>query len=902
MNKGESRRAALKASLGRFWNRLAGRTGGAAATDIEREIDEELAFHLEMRTRENIAAGMSPDEARRRARERFGEIDAVRRQGHRIRGRGAPLGALPRMLGDLTQDVRFALRGMARAPGHTAVAIIALTLGIGVTTAVFSVIDGVLLQPFPYDQPDRLVTIVGAGVRPETSAALTGLDTLADATLFTIGSPEMVGPEGAVRADALEVGPRFFEVLGVRPARGRALTDDDYRADAQPVAVITDRLWRGFLRGRDNVVGSTLALDGVPHEIVGVLPTGVTMLVYERYDVFVPLEEGDDGRMILGRLRDGVSFEQARDQALALAATFGDDDVNAELGRLAGNTRRPPSIYYRSLYEQVVGGERDGLLLLAGAAALVLLIAAANVANLSLARALARRGEISVRAALGAGSGRLLRQLLTESGVLALIGGSFGALLAVWGVPTLMAISPDYMARADNVAVDTRVLVFTLGVSLLVGVLSGLVPLSSAGRADVGRAMTGERAGSGPPRAGRRLLTALVIGEVAFSLVVLVTTGLLVRAFLEIRPSQPGFDPAGKLVFEVRPSARRYPDAAARGDVYGHILDRLRALPGATDAAAISSPPLLGVVWPITAVPEGMDPAEDDLPVVWLEHASANYHALMDIPVVRGRALQSPAAGPAEIVLSETAARTLFGDADALGKRVRLDLPDGLLAQYVADHRLADGYVVVGIAADTLRLGNSKRPRPTVWVDFLSGGDTHMSFLVAARGEPGEITPEVRELIGEIDPLMPIEYVDTMDNVVHASVSLPRFYMVLMAVFGTVAGLLAVIGFYGVMAFSIGQRTRELGVRVAMGASPAAIRGMVLGQGARIIAAGIALGLMGCFAVTRLMESLLYGLSPTDPLTYAALTALLALIGLIACWIPALRATHADPLIALRQE
>lgn len=870
-------------------------------TRIEREVDEELSFHLEMRTRENVSAGMAPDEALRKARERLGGLERIRQEGRAIRGRAGGVGIVAQLAGDLRQDLRFALRGMARAPGFTAVALLALTLGIGATTAVFSVVDGVLLEAFPYEEPDRLISVAGMGVQPETAEALRNLDTLAGAAFYGISSPEMVGPAGATRGRALRVDEAFFPVLGVRAARGRTLAADDFRPDAPRVAVITDRLWRGFLRGDENAVGSTLLLDGMPYEVVGVLPPGVTLLLYEERDIFAPLTVEDRGLMMLGRLRPGVSFEQGRQQALALAQTFGLDDEVAELGRLAGTSERPV-IYYRTLYESVVGGDRDGLLLLAGAVSLVLLIAAANVANLSLARALSRRGEIAVRTALGAGRGRLVRQLLTENGLLALAGGLFGALLAVRGVPALLALSPAYMSRADNIAVDLRVLGFTVVVSLLVGIAAGLVPVAFAGRTEPGRTMAGGAARAGESRAAQRALAALVIGEVALSLIVLVATGLLVRAFLDIRPSSPGFDPAGKLVFELRLAESRYPDPPSRALAYERFLAGLRALPNAQDAAAVTAPPLVGMVWPVSAVPEGMGPDNENPPTVWLEFASANYHQVMDIAVLRGRALRSPAEAAAEIVLSETAARSLFPDSDPLGKRVSLQLPQGTLREHVADRQVDDHHVVVGIAADTRRLGNSKRSRPTVWIDFLSGGSARMTFLVQARGRPQDLARPVRELVAEIDPRMPIEDLRTMDDVVYESASVPRFYMTLMAVFGTIAVLLAVIGFYGLMAFSIGRRTRELGVRVALGASPPAIRRMVLRQGAVIVGIGIGLGLAGCFAVTRLLESFLYGVSPTDLLTYASLTALVAAVGLVASYVPARRATRVDPLTALREQ
>jgi putative ABC transport system permease protein len=562
-----------------------------------------------------------------------------------------------------------------------------------------------------------------------------------------------------------------------------------------------------------------------------------------------------------------------------------------------GLNERIDPLYYRSVYESMVGGERSGILLLAGAVSLVVLVACANVANLLLARSFNRRAEISMRAALGASRSRLVRQLLAESGVLALCGGTLGVLAALGGLPALLSLAPLYFAPARNIDIDLRVLGFALLLSLLTSVLFGLAPATMIRDFDLKESLAGAGAGTSGTRRGRRVLNALVVAEIALALVLLVGTGLFVRTFLELRPTSPGFDPDAKLVFELRPPQQRYPDAASLRHFYDTVLAELRALPGADAGAAISTPPLVGMVWPRPAVPEGTNPASEGLPTIWFETASANYHEFMDIAIRRGRGLEDRPTGLPEMVISERAARSLWPEGDPLGKRVTL--PDPFQEGANQD------FVVVGVAADTRRLGGSTVPRPTVWVRYQDAiapgsGISRLTFLVQARGRPEELAGSIRELIARLDPELPVLDLQTMDQILYDSTGSPRFYMVLMSTFGGIAILLAAVGFYGVMAYAVGRRTHELGVRVALGASTARIRWMVVRQGALITTIGIGLGLAGCVALAGVLESFLYGISPTDPLTYGVLVVVVAVVGLLACYVPARRATRVDPSIALR--
>jgi len=861
-----------------LWRRLRGR--GSASRRIEREIDEELAFHLEMRTRENIAAGMAPEEAEHRARERLGELDRVRDQGRSIRARrpGAPL--FLRLAGEVAQDVRFGLRSMLRTPGFTTVAVLTLTLGIGATTVIFSVADGVLLQPFPYREPDRLVQFRSPSLSPETLATWAdGLSTLDGISLFTIGSHEVVGPDGARSVSSLPVDGEFFRVLGADAAHGRTLGPEDQGADAPLAAVITDRLWRSAFGADPAALGNTLSFDGRSATIVGIMPPGFSFLLYPRHDLFLPVSVAQRApSMALGRLADGVTPAQSREQASALARSI-DPIAGAELSGFS----------YLTLYERVVSADRDGILLLSGAVCFVLLIACSNVANLLMARSLARAGEIAVRAALGAGQGRLARQMLTESALLSLLGGGLGLLLAATSLPILLRMLPRYFARAENIHVDLRVALFAAAVSVSTGLLFGMAPVAFARRADLARTMGADGLRSGSSRLRQRLLQGLVVLEVAMSLVLLIGTGMMLHAFFELLPTDPGFDARGKLAFEVRLPDRRYPDDRAKVAFHARALRELRALPGVTAATTISSAPMVGMVWVIEAVPEGMDPASEDLPNVWLERIAPDYHDVLAIPIVRGRPLSDrPPDGLPEMVISEEAARRMWPDGDALGKTLSVRAPEAT-------------FLVVGVAADTRRLGLDLRARPIVWARYRDVPEDRVTFIASAAGPPGALANEVGALVRRLDPELPIFDLQTMDDLLSESVSLPRLYLSVLGAFGGVAILLAAFGFYGVMSYVVGQRARELGVRLALGATPAGMLRLVMTQGLVITLVGVALGIAGALALTRVLESVMFGFSAVDPPIYAALAIVVIAVGLAASAMPARRAMRADPLDTLRQ-
>jgi len=858
----------------KLMHRLRGEDRGGERR-LEREVDEELGFHLEMRTRENLAAGMVPEEARRRAHARFGELERVRRQGWDIRRRRARTPLLAGLFHGLGHDLRFAARGMARSPGLTAVALIALTLGIGASTAVFSVVDALLLDAFPYEDADRLVSLMGSSVSRETMQGFKdNLSTLEDVTFYGLDNHELVGPDGARYVRSVKVDERFLPMLGVRPALGRGFGPDDYAADATEVILISDALWRDSFAADATAVGSTLTIDGRPQTVIGVLPAGYRVVNYTN-ELLMPLRDGSP-REAIGLLRPGVTFEQGRAEAEGLAASFGLD--------LPAN---PPPLYYRSLYEITVGGERPGLLLLAGAVALVMMIACANVANLLLARSLGRGAEISMRAALGAGRGRLVRQLLAEGGLLGLCGGTCGVVAATWALPVLLALSPF---AEDNVRIDLRVLGFALLLSLITSVLFGLAPAALIRDANLKASMRGATGRAAGSRGGRRLLNALVVAEIALALVLLVGAGLFVRTFLALRPTAPGFDPRGKLTFWLRPPESRYTNPASRARFYELVLAELRGIPG-VESGATTDLPLTGMVDSALVVPEGQDPAAAEPLTVWLQGVSANYHELMDIAILRGRGLRGTSSGPPEIVLSEEASRLLWPDGEPLGKRLTL-----------TDGGTDTGFLVVGVAADIRWLPSDLWQRPLAWIAIAQKPAFAMSFVVQTGVPPEELAAPVRTLIARLDPELPVLGLRTMDRIVYDSMQRRRFTMSLMGAFGGIAILLAAIGFYGVMSYAVGRRTHELGVRVALGASMGRIRWMVVRQGAVIIVIGIGFGLAGCLALTRVVESFLYGISPTDPATYVTLVTLVAAVGLAACYVPARRATRVDPLTALRAE
>jgi predicted permease len=853
---------------------------------LQREIEAELTFHLEMRTREYVAAGMEPDEARRRAMRRMGELDEVRRAARRARRGGRGNRRVGRALDGLLLDLRFAVRSMGAAPGPTAVALLALALGIGATTAIFSVVDGVLLKELPYEDPDRIITIVSEALLLDGRNAdlyeqrIESVDRLG---LFTRDAHELTGVDAPRRVSSMPVTEGFFPILGVPAARGRTLVASDHDSEAPAAAVISDRLWRTTLGADPDIVGQSIVLDGQAFVVAGVMPPSFTFYRHETTDVWVPMAHVPlYGGFAIARLSEGATLERARIEVEALDRQLGVEPLPRELP-------------VQTLHDMFVESSRPALMLLAGAVGLVLLIACANVANLLLARSLVRRGEIAVRSALGASRGRVVRQLLTESALLASAGGALGVGLAWWSVPVLVSLVPSYVPRAENVAVDLRVLSFALAASLATGLLFGLAPAVVTRRGTAGAAIAGGDGRASDSRAARRMLDGLVVIEVALALVLVAGTGLLVRTFLTLRPSAPGFDPRGKLTFELRPPESRYPDPAALAGLYERTLEELRTLPGAAAAAAVTVPPFVRILYAADAIPEGRGAGAEPLRISY-QRASTDYFDVMGIPLLRGGSFAEsdgdPAAGGATAaVVNQDVARRLWPEENPLGKPLRLKFFTG-----------ERDYIVVGVAADVRSDAARTGPFPTVWAPFRADPSDRMSFVVQARERPEGLIPAVRDLIRRLDAELPVDRVRTMEEILYESVGSHRFYTTLMSAFGGIALLLAAIGFYGVMSYTVSRRTRELGVRLALGASPATLLAMVLRKGLATLVLGVAIGLGGAIAFTRLLEARIYGMQPAGLLMLPALIVLVVAVGMAASYVPARRATRVDPLTALRSQ
>ena len=807
------------------------------------------------------------------------------------------------------QDARYGLRMLRRQPAFATVAVAALALGVGANTAIFSVVNAVLLRPFPFREQERIVGVweaIGGHDRIEVSPGnfadwrRHAADTFEQLAVLNFWSANLAGDGQPERLQGFQVSPSLFPMLGVEPALGRAFTNEEEQPGRDSVVVLSHSLWQRRFAGDPGVINRTLNINGRAYTVVGVMPP--EFQIHQRADLwspFAPDERTLSNRLphyliVFGRLRAGVTPEQARASMRTLAENVAREHPQTNAGWSANVV---------PLRKQAVGDVETPLLLLLGAVGFVLLIACANVANLLLARAASRSKEIAIRAALGAGRLRIVRQLLTESVLLALAGGLLGLLLAAWGVDLLVANLPadaDFMLpRAEQTGIDARVLAFTLAVSVLTGLVFGLAPALHAAKTDLGEGLKegGRTSGAGAP--GGRLRSALVVSEVALSVVLLVGAGLLVRSIVGLLRVDPGFDAGGVVTMRVALPRAKYADDAKITAFYDQVLARLRSLPGVESAGATSNLPLGGSNASTTFQIDGRPPlAPSEQPDVPYRVVSPDFFRTLRVPVTEGRAFEEAdtATRPRAAVVSQLFAQRFFPGESAVGRRIRSGEGDGEL------------YTIVGVVGDVKHFGLSREPQATLYFTHKTDPERSMVLTVRAAGAglAESLAPAMRREVLAVDPDQPVFDVRTAREAVEQSVSLERSVAFLLSVFACVAMAMAAVGIFGVMSYAVTQRTQEIGLRMALGAQRRDILRLFLRHGLALALLGAAVGLAGAFALMRVLGSLisglLYGVSATDPVTYALVALALFAVALAACYLPARRATKVDPMEALRYE
>jgi len=794
----------------------------------------------------------------------------------------------------MLSDIRFAVRRLRRAPGFTAVALLTLALGIGATTAIFSVVNGVLLRPPPYPAPDRMV--VAWGVYPDfgrTSTSLPdfldwrdGFARVGELAAFDEASYTVTGDGQPERARAVAATSNLFRVLGVPPVLGRAFTPDDERGAVARVVILGNEYWRRHYAAEPGAVGKSIVLNGVARTIVGVAPPALEFP--ESPDVFVPqrtdttFNRRSEFLNVVGRLKPGVTVEQARATLAAVVARLATQYPQTN-GRLRSELT--------TLQDQLVGPARGALLVFMGAVGLVLLIACANVANLLLARAASRTREVALVAALGARGGRIFRQLLVESVVLALSGGAFGAVLAAFGVRLLKASQFDAIPRLAAVAVDGRVLAFAFGVSVLTGLLFGVAPALRLSHESLqGTLRSGGRSLAGT-RGSRRTRDALVTVEVALAVVLLVGGALLARSFARLLDVRPGFDAERVLTAQLSLPRQRYTTDERTLALWGGLLERTRALPGVTSAAIASNVPFAGSnYWSVKVEGRDADPNRTVNEDAQSYFVSGDYFRTMGIPLVRGRAIDARdrAGAPAVAVVNEEMVKRFWPGRDPIGARLTVDGETWA--------------TVVGVAADTHQEGVADKPYAQLYFSAAQGAPHTAYVVVRSAGDPARFTAGVRAAVAALDPQLAVGSVRTLADRLAENVARPRVTAALVSLFAAVALMLAAVGIYGVVAYAVTQRAREFGIRMALGARDADVVKLVVGQGTAPVVAGLAAGLAGAWAGSRVLGSLLYGVSATDPVAFAGVVVFLGAVALVAAYVPARRATRVDPVVVLAQD
>jgi putative ABC transport system permease protein len=860
---------------------------------VERELDEELRFHLEARSLNEIAAGRTPQEGRRTALRAMGGLEQRKEECRDMRHTN--------ITDNLRRDVRYAVRTLARSPRFTVAALLALALGIGTTTAVFSVVHGVLLRPLPYAEAERLVWIQD-GLTQSTRSSRWGA-CVADFLLWqsrshsfeslaawTGSAFNLTGDGEAEHVTGLIVTARFFDVLRVRPLHGRTFAPDEDQPGRTPVTLISERLWQRRYRSDPAVIGRSVELNGRQFTVIGVIPPGFRFQNREA-DVWAiltlnpPTRRGPFFLRGVARLRPGVTLEQASREMDALGA-----EVERADPKRVERVRYPVT----TLMEEITGDIRPLLAVLSGAVGLVLLIAVFNVANLMLARATVRQREMAIRLSLGAGGVQLARQLLTECIVLSLAAGLSGAALATAGVSMLRALAPPGLPRIDEIAVDGRVLLFTLLVSMASGVAFGLVPAAGVARSKAAERLK-EGGRTSDTRRGGRLRAALVVSEIALSIVLLAGAGLFIRSFVLLGRVHTGFEapPDRLLALQLAPTGAGYLEQPPLLAYWERVLSRVRVLVGVESAAlAITLPPDRVAFSDGFEVP-GRTPKEGG-PVVPVPWVSYDYFRTLGIPVLRGRVFdrRDKPGSPGVKVISEALARRYFPGEDPIGKRLKhggpsLDNPYG---------------EIIGVVADVKYEGLAGENVPVYYESADQYSSRPMWLVVRTVGPARQWLNAVRAEIRAIDPNVPVAVAASMEEALNESVALPQFRTTLMAIFAFSALALAAVGIYGVLSYSVERRTQEIGVRMAIGATPPDVLRLVIGQGGRLASVGMVLGLAGAFALTRLLQKMLFGVSASDTLTFAGSAVVLGAVAVVASLIPAWRAARIDPVTALRRE
>ena len=871
---------------------------------IANDVADEVAFHLEMKTEELVTRGWPRDRARAEALRRFGNVEQWReRMGEVDRGRARSVRRAEHWH-DLLRDTRYALRGLARTPGFTAVVVLTLALGIGANTAVFSVVNAVLLRPLPYREPERLVTVEHYypslnGLQAPVSAAGFA-DYRARSRVFSAVAvespwrPTLTGRGEPERLPGARVSGQFFATLGVPPALGRALRPDEDEAGRNRVVVVSDALWRRVFAGAPSAVGSTLLLDGERYDVVGVMPPGFRDFFVRDAELWTPLAltpaqltsgYTNEWLSLTARLQPGVTPERAAADMASFAVQLKRDRPDAYMPDWSLRTT--------ALSTRATANLRPTLLVLLGAVGFVLLIGCANVANLLLARASGRTSEIAVRTALGADRWQVIRPLFAESMILALLGGAAGLLLADLGVRTLARLDPASVPGARELRVDGVVMAFTMLVSLVTGALFGLAPVLQTWRTNFAGGLREGARGASADRAGRDVRRALVVGEIALALTLLVGAGLMIKSVARLQGISPGFDPTNLVTARIDLPAARFRSDTQQMAFFDALLPRVAALPGVRAVGASTALPFGGGGTRTFQV-EGLEVAAGQ-PDPWGDFrvVSPGYFSALRVPLLQGRVFsdEDAAAAPPVAVVDQDLARRYWPTEDAVGNRV--GFADGDSTRWMQ---------VVGVVGHVAQEGLDADPRVQLYVPYRQAPVSTMELAVRTSASPTAIVGAVRGALRAVDAEIPLSRVRTMEQRIEASVGQRRLAMLLLAVFSTIALVLASIGIYGVMAYSVAQRSRELGVRIALGASRREVLALVLRQGLSLIVGGVVLGLLAAFALARLLTSQLYDVPPTDPSTFLVVALLLAAVAALATLLPALRATRVNPIVALRAE